>query len=46
LHAGGLAGHFKNEKTIEIVKYRFYWPNLKRNVAKHDRCHICQLAKQ
>jgi len=42
-----LAGHFGNEKTIETVEYKFYWPSLKRDVAKHvGRCHICQLAKQ
>ena len=36
-----------NEKTIETVEYRFYWPNLKRRIAKHvGRCYICQLAKQ
>jgi len=47
LHAGGLAGHFGNEKTIEAIEYRFYWPSLKRDVAKYvSRCHICQLAKQ
>ena len=47
LHVGGLAGHFGNEKTIEDVEYRFYWPSLKYDVAKHvGRCHICQLAKQ
>jgi len=46
LHASGLTGHFGNEKTIEAVEYRFYWPNLKRDVAKHvGRCHICQLGK-
>ena len=46
LHAGGLVGHFGNEKTIEAVEYRFYWPNLKRRIAKHvGRCYICQLAK-
>ena len=47
LHAGGLAGHFGNEKTIEAVEYRFHWPSLKRDVAKFvGRCHVCQLAKQ
>ena len=47
LHAGGLVGHFGNEKTIEAVEYQFYWPRLKRDVAKHvGRCHTCQLAKQ
>ena len=44
---GGLAGHFENKKTIKVVKYRFYRPGLKRDVAKHvRRCHTCQLAKQ
>ena len=28
LHAGGLPGHFENEKTIEAVEYRFYMPSL------------------
>jgi len=47
LHAGGLARHFKNEKTIEATEYQFYWPGLKRYVAKHaGRCHTCQLTKQ
>ena len=47
LHVGGLIGHFGNEKTIEVVEYRFYWPSLKHDVAKHVvRYHICQLAKQ
>jgi len=35
LHDGGLAGHFGNEKTIEAVEYKFYWPSLKSDVAKH-----------
>jgi len=33
LHAGGLAGNFENEKTIEAVDYKFYWLSLKHNVA-------------
>jgi len=47
LHAGGLVRHFENEKNIEAVEYPFYWPSLKRDVAKHvGRCHNCQLVKQ
>ena len=46
LHTDGLAGHFGNEKTIEAVEYKFYWPSLKRDVIHVVRCHICQLAKQ
>jgi len=47
MHAGGLAGHFDREKTIETVDNLFYWPSLKKNVAKLiGQCHTCQLAKQ
>ena len=36
-----------HNKTIEVVEHLFYWPSLKRDVAKLvDRCHTCQLAKQ
>ena len=47
LHAGGLAGHFGRNKTIEAVEHRFYWPSLKRDVARLvSQCRTCQLAKQ
>ena len=47
MHAGDLPGHFGNEKTIKAVECRFYWPSLKRDVAKYvGRYHICQLSKQ
>ena len=47
IHAGGLAGHFGQNKTIEAVKHHFYWPSLKKDVAKIvGQCRICQLAKQ
>ena len=47
LHAGGLAGHFGQNKTIEAVEHRFYWPSLKRDVSKVvSQCRTCQLAKQ
>ena len=44
IHAGGLAGQ---NKTIGAVEHRFYWPSLKKDVAKIvSQCHTCQLAKQ
>jgi hypothetical protein len=46
VHAGGLSGHFGRDKTIEEVERQFYWPSLKRDVAKIiDQCRKCQLAK-
>ncbi|KAF5470834.1 hypothetical protein F2P56_011322 [Juglans regia] len=47
VHAGGLAGHFGRDKTIEEIERQFYWPSLKRDVAKIvSTCNTCQLAKQ
>ncbi|KAK8954475.1 hypothetical protein KSP39_PZI002180 [Platanthera zijinensis] len=46
LHAGGAAGHFGRDKSIAIVEDRFYWPGLKRDVARVVRhCRTCQTAK-
>ena len=43
---GGLAGHFGRDKTIEKVECQFYWPGLKRGIAKIvGQCCTCQLAK-
>jgi len=47
VHAGGLAGHFHQNKIIKVVKHRFYWPSLKRDVAKiGSQYRTCQLDKQ
>ena len=46
IHAGGHVGHFGRDKTIKEVECQFYWPNLKRGVAKIvGQCRTCQLAK-
>ncbi|GFY91156.1 hypothetical protein Acr_07g0013520 [Actinidia rufa] len=46
IHAGGLAGHFGRDKTIEEDERQFYWPTLKRDVAKIvPQCRTCQVAK-
>ncbi|PKA48314.1 hypothetical protein AXF42_Ash021549 [Apostasia shenzhenica] len=47
LHAGGLAGHFGRNKTIEAVESQFYWPSLKKDVARIvAQCQTCAVAKQ
>ena len=47
IHAGGLAGHFGRNKTIELLERQLFWPNLKRNVNQViSQCRTCQTAKQ
>jgi len=45
MHAGGVAGHFDQDKTIALVEDRFYWPSVKRDVAELSHCQVCQVAK-
>ncbi|PKI67544.1 hypothetical protein CRG98_012128 [Punica granatum] len=45
-HAGGLAGHFREKKTLEMVKEHFYWPQMIRDVLPIiERCITCKMAK-
>ena len=39
LHAGVLSGHLGEEKTIQQLKKRFYWPGYSQDV--RDWCHTC-----
>ncbi|XP_072084429.1 uncharacterized protein [Arachis hypogaea] len=46
IHNGGLAGHFRRDKMLALIKEKFYWPKLERDVIRHiQRCHICHIAK-
>ena len=39
LHSGEAAGHFGRDKTIAMTEDWFYWPSLKKDVAKTiSRC--------
>lgn len=48
LHVGGLAGHFGQDKTFELVASRFFFslPQLRKDVHNFViRCLVCQKAK-
>ena len=41
-----MAGHFGRDKTTDIVENRFFWPSLKKDVARVvSECRTCQTAK-
>ena len=45
-HAGGLAGHFGRDKTLELIRCQFYWPKMERDVSRIiARCRVCHVAK-
>lgn len=45
LHDGASGGHFGVHKTLEKVRERFYWPNLKEDVKNWCRnCTVCASA--
>jgi len=46
LHGGALARHFRIEKTCSVLKERYYWPKMSRDVEHFiKRYSICQVAK-
>nr|KYP59055.1 Transposon Ty3-I Gag-Pol polyprotein [Cajanus cajan] len=45
-HEGGLMGHFGIEKTLLLLKEKFFWPHMKRDVQRFcSRCIACPQAK-
>nr|KYP34098.1 Retrovirus-related Pol polyprotein from transposon 17.6 [Cajanus cajan] len=45
-HEGGLMGHFGVEKTLSLLKEKFYWPHMRKDVQRHCfRCLACLQAK-
>lgn len=45
-HDSNLGGHFGRNKTLAIIKDKFYWPRMEKDVMKHvKKCNICHMAK-
>jgi len=45
-HEGGLMGHFGVEKTLGLLKEKFFWPHMRKDVQRHcNRCISCLQSK-
>ena len=45
-HSGGLAGHFGIDKTLSLLKGKYYWPQMYKDDQKFVKsCGVCQVAK-
>ena len=45
-HSGGLAGHFGIDKTLILLKEKYYWPHMYKDVQKFVKSYgVCQVAK-
>ena len=46
-HSGGLAGLFGIDKTLSLLKEKYYWPQMYKDVQKFvNSCGVCQVAKR
>eukprot|EP01018_Ginkgo_biloba_P003628 Gb_16318 [translate_table: standard] len=46
LHSGGIRGHFGRDKIMALVEEKYFWPRLKKQVAKFiEQCQIYQVSK-
>nr|KYP69682.1 Transposon Ty3-I Gag-Pol polyprotein [Cajanus cajan] len=45
-HEGGLMGHFGVDKTLSLLKSKFYWPHMRINLQRHcSKCITCLQVK-
>ena len=45
-HCGGLARHFGIDKTLSLVKDKYYWPQMYKDIQKFVKsCGVCQVGK-
>jgi len=45
-HEGGLMGHFGVEKNLGLLKEKFFWPHMRKDVQRHcNRCISCLQSK-
>lgn len=46
LHCKDVSGHFGRDRTLEMIKRRFYWPNMSDSVKRWcERCDLCARGK-
>ena len=46
-HCGGLVGHFGIDKTLSLLKDKYYWSHMYKDVQKFVKsCGIYQIAKE
>ena len=46
IHSSGLVGHFGKDKTLSLIKDKYYLPKIKRDITRYvARCRISQMAK-
>ena len=46
MHSSGLAAHFGRDKTVDAIREKFFWPQLRRDVTRVVlSCNVCQTAK-
>ena len=46
VHAGGLAAHVSQVKTLTLLEGKFYWPRMRRDISKFvEWCMVCQTSK-
>jgi len=46
LHSSGLARHFWKDNTLSLIKEKYYWLKMKKDITKYvEQCRIFQMAK-